>query len=216
MLFDDTTPHDTTEQTPRGYCHCGCGQRTKIARQTDARRGHVKGEPLRYLKGHHTRNSILQRAFARHVTPGAPDECWAWHGWTDSGYGYGRVKAHGASWQAHRLSWTVHHGPIPDGLCVCHTCDNPICVNPAHLFLGTQADNVADMIHKGRRVNLVGEKNGKSKLTWDDVCEIRRLYATGECSQPALGRQFGVCHSTIGRIVRGEYWREAGHEHSDV
>jgi len=96
----------------------------------------------------------LEARFDKHLTPGDPDACWPWAGPLDrKGYG---VIFHvggqtGPNWSAHRAAWTLLVGPIPAGMHVLHTCDNPPCCNPAHLFLGTNDDNVADMVAKGRQ-----------------------------------------------------------------
>src|SRR6185312_6417197 len=98
------------------------------------------------------------------------------------------------------------NGAIPDGLLVCHRCDNPPCCNPAHWFLGTNADNAADKAAKGRVVcnPRRGVDNPGAKLTEDQVIEIRWRHAAGEASQARLGREFGMAQTTIGDIVRGE------------
>ncbi len=136
-------------------------------------------------------------------------DCWLWTaGRTSTGYGTFRVSvAPRRTEQAHRFSWELTHGPVPTGLLVCHRCDNPPCVNPAHLFLGTHADNSADMDTKGRRVSMVGETNRWAKLTDGDVREIRRLLAEGSLSQRRIGERFGVTQGTVGNIKWGRSWR---------
>jgi hypothetical protein len=147
-------------------------------------------------------------------------DCWLWQGLKDGG-GYGMIwidrvrRVQGA----HRFSFELHFGPIPDGHCVCHKCDTRACVRPEHLFAGTSAENLADMAAKGRSRNCAmvspqrlarGERHPMAKLTWGAVREIRRLYAVGDESQSALGRRFGVTGSVISRIVRNERWLDAG------
>jgi hypothetical protein len=98
----------------------------------------------------------------------------------------------------------MHKGPIPKGILVCHECDNPLCVNPDHLFLGTELVNLQDMAAKGR--HLFGERNAQAKLTEKKVHAIHDAAARG-VSQHKLAKRFGVGQMTIGRILRGERWR---------
>ncbi len=123
----------------------------------------------------------------------------------------GRWKVNDRPMQAHRASWILHFGPIPSGMRVLHKCDNPPCVRPDHLFLGTAKDNTTDMINKGRFVlgyRGKGEEVGTSKLTTDNVSKIKALRTLGH-SQQEIADMFGVCQSTIGNVVRGVYWRHA-------
>lgn len=146
------------------------------------------------------------------------ETCWLWAGSTDRG-GYGRVRANRKMLKAHRVVWMLHYGSIPVGFHVLHHCDNPPCVRPAHLFLGTQADNMRDCQMKGRKAT--GERNGNcthpeqrprgechknSKLTETRIQAIRALYASGVYTQAVLGRQFGVCQAAISYIVRRKQW----------
>jgi len=123
-------------------------------------------------------------------------------------------------YKAHRIAYELLKGPTGDFF-VLHTCDNPPCCNPDHLWLGTQADNIKDCKEKGRTRNGVGakhgskthpqriprgEKSGLSVLTRSDVEEIRAKYQTGDFSQGLLGEQYGVSRTTVGQIVRGETW----------
>lgn len=122
------------------------------------------------------------------------DGCWLWTGTLDA-YGYGRVGARDAEEQrAHRMSWRLTRGAVPDGLWVLHRCDNRRCVNPGHLFLGTNADNVHDMVSKGRDAG---------KLTAQDRDCIRKLHATGVFSNGELGRAFGVSKASVRKTVHG-------------
>lgn len=140
--------------------------------------------------------------------------CWEWTRGTN-GLGYGLLKFEGRFWVAHRLAWTLVNGPIPDCLFVCHHCDNRLCANPAHLFLGTHQDNMTDMKEKGRRKNIcTGEQHGNSVLTAADVAFIRRVYRpgrnckSGPFTRRRLAERFGTTGETIYRAARGENWAD--------
>lgn len=136
-------------------------------------------------------------------TPEPNCGCWLWLGATN-GNGYGTFKwSASESRLAHRASWEIHRGPVPDGRHVLHRCDVRACVNPAHLFLGTNDDNVADRVAKGRNAPAAGEMNGRAKLTAEDVRMIR---ASGE-SVTALARKFGVAIPTVSQARSGRNWR---------
>jgi hypothetical protein len=151
----------------------------------------------------------LRERFEAKASPEPMSGCWLW---TDKPVcGYGRICIDGVPRLAHRISYELHRGAIPAGLNVCHRCDNPICVNPDHLFLGTHADNVADRCRKGRtRQGHVpkrsGENHGKAKLTWAKVDEIRAWYAAGGVSMAQLGRDFGVSKRAILFVVHRKHW----------
>lgn len=129
--------------------------------------------------------------------------CWTWAGVKDR-YGYGAIWHSGKQWKAHRYMWFREHGPIPDGLCVLHHCDNRACLNPAHLFLGTQEDNAADHHRKGRDAR--GERNGSAKLRATEALEIRELCNAG-MPYLAIARAYGVQHRTVSLIDIGELWK---------
>lgn len=132
--------------------------------------------------------------------------CWIWMAslCRRSG-GYGGFYLDGAKHTAHRAAWILYRGAIPEGMHVLHRCDVPRCVNPDHLFIGTNANNVADMDRKGRRVNapMRGEKNGRSKLTANAVLEILR----GTGTQQEMAKKFGVSRALVGMVRRGDVWR---------
>lgn len=134
-----------------------------------------------------------------------PVGCWNWEGAINS-RGYGSLSIDGEFEQAHRASYRLFVGAIPSGMCVLHACDNPKCVNPRHLFLGTNQDNVNDKIAKGRLRVALGERQWKAKLTEENVLEIRERTKIGEKAS-YLAKVFGVHHSTINAIVAGVTWK---------
>ena len=116
--------------------------------------------------------------------------------------GYGRIRREGETWRAHRWAWYQTFGPIPTGLFVLHKCDVPTCINPDHLFLGTQADNNRDKKEKGRAFKPSGEINHNAKLTASDIEFIRH----SDLSGAALGRMFGVTRTCICSVRRRRCW----------
>jgi hypothetical protein len=135
--------------------------------------------------------------------------CWEWTGCKlASGYGWFYFPLLKRPTQASRVAWWLSHGAVPKGVFVCHRCDNRACVRPSHLFLGTNADNVRDMLSKDRpHGGPCGERNGNARLSSDLVKLIRELVALG-ASQQSLIPIFDVSRSTISRIVRRENWGE--------
>lgn len=156
--------------------------------------------------------------------------CWGWLGartYWRGGYGVlGRGGRSQGLVLAHRASWEIHRGPIPDGMCVLHKCDNPPCTNPAHLFLGSKRDNARDMVGKGRRPDVArrgrehhysgvptgtrgkfpsGAAHPRARLTAADVRVIRKSYPT--MSLRKLANCFGVHHATIFAIIHRKSWR---------
>lgn len=137
------------------------------------------------------------------------DKCWTWTGYIGS-RGYGAIHWKGSpATRAHRIAFEITFGPIPEGQVVMHTCDNKLCVNPAHLKLGTQLANMRDAVLKGRFPT--GEQAPAAKLTEEQVIEIRRRAASG-ASYWDLSRDYNVVYGTIGRIVRRESWRHIKEE----
>lgn len=189
-----------------GLCGCGCGQRTPLASVTNTSRGWIKGQPTHFLRGHARRNDNLAAGFWKYVAPSASDICWDWQGYiNDQGYGEFRSDYH--LHRAHRVSYELHNGPIPNGYHVCHHCDNRACVNPTHLFLGKDIDNVRDMDSKGRRVNSpqLGESHGMARLTTKQVSEIRQLAASG-VSNDEIANRFQISDTHAWRIVTRRAW----------
>ena len=135
-----------------------------------------------------------------------PDECWLWTASkVTSGYGY--FKAGKRAIGAHRAAWTIASGTAPEaGLCVCHRCDVRECCNPAHLFLGTNDDNVADKVSKGRQARTIGESHPMVKLTEALVLSIRAERADTGISYNKLGAKHGISKRQAMRIVAGKSW----------
>lgn len=150
--------------------------------------------------------NLIQQQFDEKHERHAGDGCWPWLGRLDK-TGYGILWIKRRSLRAHRVSYEIHVGPIPDGLCVCHRCDNPSCVKPEHLFLGTHAENMADMVAKGRSPNtrMFGTDNGRAKLAASDVLEIRLRASDGE-TKASIARDYPVGATTIHKILNGERW----------
>lgn len=135
-----------------------------------------------------------------------PDECWPWCGSLNR-WGYGACQYGGKNVNASRAAYIVANGEVPEGLVICHRCDNPACCNPAHLFAATQAANLADCRAKGRAIYKYGAAHHRAcaKITTDDVLAMRRRYAAGE-TQTGIGRSMGLHPATVSRIVRGQLW----------
>ena len=173
---------------------------------------------------------VAEERFWDKVQVGSPSECWVWCG-SRSGGRYGKFYFEGKLVQAHRYSYMLHYGEILPGLVVCHKCDNEGCVNPYHLFVGTQKDNVQDMFKKGRdnyargsnhgskthpeccrhRADNFGcrkgEKNGRSVLTKHAVLQIRSLAECG-VSRRKIARMFGVGKTTVDNVVHRRTWAD--------
>lgn len=139
--------------------------------------------------------------------------CWLWLGSLDV-EGYGRLRFHRKSVKAHRVAYELEHGPIKDNLLVCHDCDNPQCVRPAHLFLGTTLDNSEDSWKKGRQTldhlrkfRHKGEDNGRSKITREQAEEIRKKYKDEKITQQRLAYLYGLNQTTVSAIIRRLIWQ---------
>jgi hypothetical protein len=129
--------------------------------------------------------------------------CVIWTGnVSDKGYGLIGIGARDTA-LVHRVAWEIANGPIPEGMCVCHRCDVPLCVNPNHLFLGSQQDNMTDKMLKGRHVTQQGEEHPSAKLTEEKVRSIRG----DDRSASAIAAEYGVSDSAVRHIKKGETWR---------
>ena len=151
-------------------------------------------------------------AFWSRVERSDADGCWPWKGAILQN-GYGMAHFCGKPKLAHRLAYELTNGSFPHDLNILHSCDNPSCCNPKHLFIGTQRDNMADMVRKGR--SLRGERHKMRKLSLEEVKEIRRNYCGyvkgkhNRIRYSDIAAKFGVDSTTVGRIVRGQYWTHA-------
>lgn len=183
-------------------CACGCGE--------ELLRTHWNGKPVRFLRCHYAKTQpktpLLER-FWRHVKAGSDDECWPWEKCPKDRYG--AIGKDGVIERAHRVSWQIHIGPIPPGVQVLHTCDNPPCVNPKHLFLGDQTANMRDMARKGRGRSAprAALQNSKAKVTRAEVAEIRQQLGAGH-SQSTIARRFNISQTNVSAISRRKTWGE--------
>ena len=149
----------------------------------------------------------LKDKFWSFVDKQEKDDCWNWKGKHFS-QGYGRMYHHSIKEpKAHRLSYIINIGPIPEGLLVCHICNNQSCVNPNHLYAGTNDDNMKDLANSGV---LKGENNPASKLTKFNVLQIRRIYNKGDKNTYELAKMFNVSQLLISQVVRGVSWKHVG------
>lgn len=189
---------------PLGYCQCGCGGKTRLARQSSSKYGWVRGQPLRFINGH---NKRIHATPADHLWSmvDKSGDCWEWQGYRDKD-GYGRVTIPAIRETpigAHQAAWIITNGPIPAGMKVCHACDNPPCCRPDHLFLGSTQVNVTDKMGKGRHGFGV-----TAKITPEQVREIRAL-AAADVPQKELARRFNITPSNVSMIVGKRRWRDA-------
>ena len=148
----------------------------------------------------------LKDRFWKRVEKGTNSGCWFWKGAKDRrGYGHlGRGGKDTKNYMAHRVSYEIHIGIIPEGLIICHSCDNPNCVNPFHLFAGTNSDNQKDSFNKGRH-NMKGESHPNSTLTTQDALSIRELHTNGVKSSQ-IAPAFNITHQTVNKVNSRTRW----------
>jgi len=164
-----------------------------------------KGDNMR--TGRPKEKLTLEEKFWTFVNKKGINDCWNWKG-NHFKQGYGRMYHHSTKeGKAHRLSYMINTGEIPEGALVCHTCNNKSCVNPKHLYVGTNDDNMRDLANSGI---LKGEKNPASKLTVFEVLRIRRIYAKRGKNTYELSKQYNVSQILISQIIRGVSWKHVG------
>lgn len=154
-----------------------------------------------------------EERFWRKVKKRQSHECWDWAGVCDTS-GYGQIEINRKSIKTHRFSWEIHFGKIPDEMCILHYCDNPKCVNPNHLWLGTKKDNSDDKVNKNRQTK--GEDVWCSKLTEDQVKEIRQLCCEKKLMKKEIAKMFNISNATISAIHTSKAWRHINNDNSKL
>lgn len=152
-----------------------------------------------------SKNRTPEQRFWQRVTVGTPTECWEWTGATRNGYGVMNID--GKVIYTHRFSCELHHGPLAEGQCALHKCDNRLCCNPDHIFRGTKGENAKDMYAKGRGKGGGVSGRNRDVLRADQVREMRQLAATG-IKYPALAKQFGISIPAVCLIVTRKRWKD--------
>lgn len=159
----------------------------------------------------------LEDRFPLYYEKNDETDCWEWKMTLDK-WGYGGIRDDdGKTRRAHRVSYKLHKGEIPDGAYICHTCHNECCVNPDHLYAGNAQSNVDDAIERGTFLETrpQGEQVGTSKLVESEVRELKRKYNSGDYTQSELADEYGIGQTQVSRIVRGEWWQHVTVEEKD-
>lgn len=178
---------DRDDSQPHGYCQCGCGELAPLATRTRASHGYQRGEPVRYIPGHNTRDVTSPTYEVRDC--GYISPCWVWLRSINS-KGYGSLRIDGRNTTAHRIYYERTVGPVPDGLDLDHLCRNRACCNPEHLEPVSRAENV--------------QRGASTRLTPQAVREIRASTET----QTVLADRYGVGQTMISKIRRRECWAD--------
>ena len=192
---------------PYGECQCGCGKKTSVSPTSSSHHDRKAGHPLRFVKGHRYTPPPKERLYAK-IKKNARTGCWEWQGAKTSA-GYGLFSVDGSLVYTHRFSYNLHNGRLPDDLHVCHKCDNPSCCNPDHLFLGTDADNLADMRRKNRHSpppKMTGRRNPSTKISEKDVLQIRKMKKAGK-SLKEIAVSFSISKTNVADICKRKIWR---------
>lgn len=200
-------PHDVAPNASVYWlCNCDCGG-TAVRRSDVLASGHIKTCGCGRLRSMPVGSAALPMPDRFWSAVDKTDGCWNWTAARlGSGYGsFSRGRGTPNS-GAHRVAWELTNGPVPSSIHVLHRCDNPICVRPDHLFLGTNKDNVDDKVAKGRQSRMIGERNPNAKLNTSDVEEIRRRHHSGQ-SATAIASRYGMGQTQISRIIRRETWK---------
>lgn len=151
-------------------------------------------------------NQKLIDKFWSNVQKGNPDECWIWIG-SPSGNGYGQLRFEGVTYRSNVLSYLINKGNIPARMYICHTCDNPICVNPNHLFVGTPSDNAKDRQQKGRGRPMDGENNSNNRFTKESIIQMRSMFQKGYlCNE--IAHIFDTNPEYVRNVVKRKVWKD--------
>ena len=159
----------------------------------------------KFIEEHPDYDQKLIRRFFSKVDIKRENDCWNWLANQTKIYGYGRFRCNKME-LAHRISYILKYGKISNDILVCHICNNKLCINPNHLFLGTWQDNMNDMINKKR--SLTGEKHFNSKLTWKIIRKIREEYSKNETTYYKLSKKYNISDTVIGYIINNQIWKE--------
>lgn len=260
--MSDHTTNESADEIPYGYCHCGCGQKTPVSTYSYAKEGRIKGQPIRFVRGHNNRKPALpvemklcecgcgqpaplaittnkkqgcvkgqpqrfifghrSRAkdlpppkrptaevrFWKYVDKQGDNDCWDWIGAINQS-GYGSFSNMGKRVGSHRFSYELHNGSIPEGMFVCHSCDNRRCVNPAHLWIGTNQDNIDDMYSKGRDYHIEGELVLNAIFTDAEAARLREEFEALHITIAEFSRLHNVKPVTMRTLLRRIHYKNA-------